>query len=161
MNTNSQRKGGRKATSARRKAAKKAVASKTDVKAPIKIGIQLGVKGAGAGELDELTRLFGEELRELDVSSVALAEGGNLPAGAKGMGLVAIGSVVVKLLGGKAFTNVIAAAKAWLARGERQVKLTVNGQTLELKSATVAQQEMLITTWMKAVSANSPVPAHG
>jgi hypothetical protein len=50
--------------------------------------------GGGDAELDELTRLFGEELRGLDVGSVELTESANLPQGSKAIALAAIDTML-------------------------------------------------------------------
>lgn len=116
------------------------------------VGLQLSSKG-GEGELDELTRQLRDELLNLDVDDVQLVSKGAPPAEAKGFGLLAVGGLIVKFVGSKAFANVVAAVGVWLARDKgRTAKLKIGDETIELSGLSAKQQQALIDTWTKKVA---------
>jgi hypothetical protein len=76
-------------------------------------------------ELDRLTRQLRDEIDELDAESVELAQGTDVPPGAKGEPIT-IGSIVVALASAGVFTGLIELLKSWALRRE--------GRTVTLKA---------------------------
>ncbi len=103
-----------------------------------------------AHELDELTAAMRRELLQLDVQSVDRVSGGPAPEGAKGIELAELGALVVSL--GKAtpvLGQVVAVIEAWVARSpNRTVKLTLDGDTLELNGMSERDQRQVVKDWM-------------
>lgn len=101
-------------------------------------------------EMEELTAAVRRELLLLDVQSVDRVAGGPAPEGAKGIELAAIGALIVNL--GQAapvLGQVVAAIQAWAARSpNRTVKLTLDGDTLEVGGISESQQHDVIRDWM-------------
>ena len=101
-------------------------------------------------ELEELTAAVRRELLLLDVASVDRVSGGPAPDGAKGIELAAIGALIVNL--GKAtpvLGQVVEVIQAWAARApNRTVKLTLDGDTLELNGVSERDQRQVIKDWM-------------
>jgi hypothetical protein len=101
-------------------------------------------------EMEELTAAIRRELLQLDVQSVDRISGGPAPDGAKGIELAAIGALIVNL--GKAtpvLGQVIDVIQAWAARSpNRTVKLTLEGDTLELGGMSETQQRQGVKDWM-------------
>lgn len=101
-------------------------------------------------EMEELTAAIRRELLQLDVQSVDRVSGGPAPEGAKGIELAALGALIVNL--GKAtpvLGQVIDVIQAWAARSpNRTVKLTLEGDTLELGGMSETQQRQVVKDWM-------------
>lgn len=101
-------------------------------------------------EMEELTAAIRRELLQLDVQSVDRVSGGPAPEGAKGVELAALGALIVNL--GKAMPvlgQVIDVIQAWAARSpNRTVKLTLEGDTLELGGMSETQQRQVVKDWM-------------
>ena len=87
---------------------------------------------------ERLGRQLRDELRALDVDEVTAVEGAAPPPGSKG----AVGLLTEWLVtlsgGGGVFVSVIGTIKAWLGgrAGAHKVTVTIDGDTLELSSAT-------------------------
>ena len=103
-----------------------------------------------AEELLELTQRLRGELLELDVDAVALRTEGEVPEGAKGIELLAIGGLIVKFaLKASVLRSVVDTTTAWLQRQQgRSVKLTLDGDTLEVTGVSSEQQSQLIEQWV-------------
>lgn len=101
-------------------------------------------------ELFELTQGLRGELLELDVEAVGLGSEGEAPDGAKGLELLAIGGLVVKFaLNSSVLKSVVDATVAWLGRqGARSVKLSLDGDTLELTGVSSDEQSKLVEQWI-------------
>lgn len=104
-----------------------------------------------------------QELLELDVDSVKPASTGTAPTGSKGIDPATVGAIVVALKGSVDLaTQVVATVKSWLHRSgtnnvAQVLKLTMNGQSIELSAATIDQQQQLIDAFVAAAS--DPKPA--
>lgn len=111
---------------------------------------------ADPDQVDELAQHLRLELLELDVESVSPATTGPAPEGSKGLELAAIGALLVHVAGSaNALTTVIQAMRSWLRRdspARRSITLSIGGNTLELTSATDAQQQELIEQFVRAAS---------
>lgn len=106
--------------------------------------------------MDEAARSLRSDLLQLDVPDVRSVSAGEAPPGAKGVELAAVGALVVVLQGSVGLVDqVVSTVRAWLRRSpspERTLKLTLNGQTLELSAATEAQQQQLVEEFVKAAA---------
>ncbi|TCO40112.1 hypothetical protein EV646_11826 [Kribbella antiqua] len=117
--------------------------------------VRLGVVEAGAddGRLEELALLLRQELLELDdVPAVEHYHEGEAPEGARS-GLAAIAGVLsVSLVPGlQAIGVVVAVVRDWLRRSgsARQVKMTIDGDTIELSGANDEAQRQLVDAFVR------------
>jgi hypothetical protein len=103
-----------------------------------------------AEELADLTRRLRTELLDLDIDSVEHVAGGVAPEGAKGVELLSIGGLVVQFVrGADVLRSVVSTTAAWLRRQEaRSVKLTLDGDTLEVTGLSSEEQSGLIEVWV-------------
>lgn len=101
-------------------------------------------------ELFGLTQGLREELLELDVDDVELAADGAAPDGSKGPELLALGGLAIKfVLSSSVLKSVVDTTVAWLGRQEaRSVKLTLDGDTLELTGVSSEEQSRLVEQWI-------------
>ncbi len=101
-------------------------------------------------ELERLTNALRDELLELPVSAVDPAPAPPPPPGTRAGESAAAGVLLVALLGGSgALPMVVEGVRAWLARaGGRSVKLSADGDVLELSGISSQQQERLIEAWL-------------
>ncbi|MEV7038810.1 hypothetical protein [Amycolatopsis sp. NPDC051061] len=105
---------------------------------------------ADAEELDGLARRLRAELTTLDVELGAVP--GELPAGAKAADPVTIGSLMVAFsAAGGVFPGLVETLKDWLGRqaGKHRIKVTVDGDTVELERATSAERQQLIDAFVR------------
>jgi hypothetical protein len=101
-------------------------------------------------ELAELTGRLRGALLELDVDAVEPASGGAAPEGAKGVELLAIGGLVIRFAMSSAMLrSVVDVASGWMSRQQaRSVKLTLDGDTLEVTGTSSEEQQRLIDLWV-------------
>jgi hypothetical protein len=105
--------------------------------------------GADAEEAERLGRGLRAELGELDVDGIRAVGGGEVPPGAKGV--EAVGELLVTLSGaGGVLATVVATIRDWLGRrgNAGKITLTIDGDSLELSSATAAERDRLIDTFV-------------
>ena len=105
-----------------------------------------------AEDRERLGRQLRDELRELDVDEVSSAAGAPAPDGAKSGAAASLTEWLVTLSsGGGVFVTVIATIKDWLSRrdGAHTVRVTINGDTLELSRATPVERAELIETFVR------------
>ena len=108
--------------------------------------------GADAEETERLARQLRNELRSLDVDQVVPVPDGEAPPGSKGVDAAAITQLLVTLsASGGVIATVVATVRDWLGRrsGGSAVTLTIDGDTLELSSATAAEKAELIDTFVR------------
>lgn len=103
-----------------------------------------------ADELADLTQRLRGELLDLDVEAVELASGAEAPEGAKGLELLGIGGLVVRFaLRSEVLRSVVDTTVAWLGRQRaRSVKLSLDGDTLEVSGVSTDEQRRLIELWV-------------
>jgi hypothetical protein len=103
-----------------------------------------------AEELAQLTNRLRDELLDLDVEAVYSASGGAAPDSSKGVGLLAAGGLVVRfVLRQDLLQSIIDGVRSWLGRQHaRSIKLTLDGDSLELTSVTSAEQDRLVELWV-------------
>jgi hypothetical protein len=108
--------------------------------------------GTDPEDRERLGRQLRNELRDLDVDEVSTVEGAVPPEGAKSGTAAALTEWLVTLSsGGGVFVTVIATIKDWLSRrgGAHKVSVTIDGDTLELSSATPVERAELIETFVR------------
>jgi hypothetical protein len=114
--------------------------------------------------LATMTETLRQDLLALDVDSVKRLSGGTAPNGSKGIDPAAVGAILVALKGSvELATQVVAAVKSWMKRGNSKtatqvLKLTMNGQSIELSAATLDQQQQLVDAFVSAAANPQPAP---
>jgi hypothetical protein len=105
--------------------------------------------GMDAEEMARLTRRLRVELLDLDVHAVRLANDREAPQDSKAFGLLAVGGLVVRFLGQEVLKSIVDGARSWLTRQRcRSIKLTIDGDLLELTGASSVEQDRLIDLWV-------------
>jgi hypothetical protein len=100
---------------------------------------------ADAEEAARLASWLQEQLRELDVDDVSPVRKGPPPPGAKSAGVLAVGTLVVKVATSTGLASVVATIRSWLAGSrERSVKITLAGDTLEVRGIDDDEQRRLV-----------------
>lgn len=101
-----------------------------------------------AEQMAALVSYLRAELLEADVDDVVQPQASEAPPGTRATGIAAAGTLLVTLgQSADALRSVLATIGSWLSRGAgapRGVKVSIDGDTLELTKATPAQQESLI-----------------
>ena len=95
-----------------------------------------------AADVQALARALRLELLRLDVEGVDLVTEQSLPEGAKGLALVS-GALQVRAVA-RELRAIIAGLRGWIARNNRSVTITLDGDTLTLSAASSKDQERLI-----------------
>jgi hypothetical protein len=103
-----------------------------------------------AEELAELTGQLRSELLDLDVDAVQQATGGEVPEDSKGVGWPAASELVVRVVASpEVLMSLIRGIRSWLGRNRvRSVKLTLDGDSLEVSGMSSAEQDRLIDLWV-------------
>jgi len=96
-------------------------------------------------ELLLLTEQLRVALLDLDIDDVDARTDGDAPTGSKSAGLVE--SLVVKL-GVTAVTAAVEKIRDWAGRSGRSVKISIDGDSIELTGVTTAQQQQLLDIWL-------------
>lgn len=101
-------------------------------------------------ELAKLTDRLRAELLDLDVYAVQQPVRGEAPEDSKGPGLLAVGELMVRLVvSPEVLARIIGGVRSWLGRNRvRSVKLTLDGDTLEVSGVSSAEQDRLINLWV-------------
>jgi Effector Associated Constant Component 1 len=112
---------------------------------------------ADAEEVERLGRQLGAELRELDVDSVQPAGQRPAPDGAKGVATSLTELLITMSGAGGVLSTVVATIRDWLGRRRDagKVVLTIDGDTLELTSATTAERAELVDAFVRRHSAGA------
>jgi len=108
--------------------------------------------GTDPEDSERLGRQLRNELRGLDVDEVIPVAAPAAPPGAKSGATASLTEWLVTLsAGGGVFVSVIATIKDWLGRraGAHKVRLTIDGDTLELSSASPTERAELIETFVR------------
>jgi hypothetical protein len=129
--------------------------------------LQISEEEADAARLAEVTGYLRAELLQLDVENVTTPQSGDVPPGARVVGIAAVGTLLVAL--GQSvdgLRSVVSAIRDGLRRGEgtqRTVRLELDGDALELSQASAADQERLIELFVArhATGEGGPWPASG
>ncbi|GAB2668823.1 effector-associated constant component EACC1 [Kribbella swartbergensis] len=116
--------------------------------------VRVGVveQGSDDARLEELALLLRQELLALDVRAVEPYREGEAPEGSRG-GLAAIAGVLsVSLAPGlQVLGTVVSVVRDWLRRSGsgRTVKVTIDGDTIELTGANDAVQQQLVDAFVR------------
>ncbi len=108
--------------------------------------------GTDPEDRERLGRQLRNELRDLDIDEVSTVAGAPPPEGSKSGTSAALTEWLVTLSsGGGVFVTVIETIKDWLSRraGAHKVSVTIDGDTLELSSATPVERAELIETFVR------------
>lgn len=116
------------------------------------IEVRVGLAGSDldSDALADCAAMLGHELAELDVDEVAPLPAGEAPAGAKGVELLAIGALVVKLARSrKVLGQMVDMLRDWLRRNHADsIRLEIDGDVLEIKGVSQEERKTLIDTWV-------------
>jgi hypothetical protein len=111
---------------------------------------------ADAAELQDATSQLRRELLELDVDDVKAPEGEEAPAGTRGAVGGEIGTLLVAA-GRAAIGPLVAAIQSWVARrASRSVKLTIDGDSIEVSNVSPEDQRELIQSFLARHAPESP-----
>jgi len=113
--------------------------------------VDLTEPGSDDERLEELSLRLAQELRELDVDAVAAAGDGEAPEGSRSALAAVAGALVVSMRPTTAqLFSVVAAIRDWLRRSpvQRTVKVTIEGDTLELTGASDELQRRVVEDWI-------------
>ena len=129
--------------------------------APVSLVVSVGDRTANDEEIDRLTRRLRQQLIELDVNLVEMASGGPVPAGAKAVDPVAVGTLVVTLLPA-VVPKVLEFLHAWMLRDRgRTVKIrAASGDTsfdVEYTPGVTSEEDLkkLLQTFSEALARTS------
>ena len=100
-----------------------------------------------------LTEQLRTALLDLDVDAIDTLTADRAPDGSKAAGLVE--SLVVKL-GVATVTKTVGKIREWVGRSGRSVKVTIDGDSIELTDATTAQQQQLLDVWLARHATSRP-----
>lgn len=110
--------------------------------------------GADDERLEALTSGLRRELSALDVDQVTRVREGELPAGARGIEVAAVGAMLVVLKqSADLVIGIVGAIRSWLVAAPpgRAVEISVGDKSLKVTSATAEQQEALISEFVEAL----------
>jgi hypothetical protein len=116
--------------------------------------VRLGVveEGSDDARLEELALLLRQELLTLDVRSVEPYHEGEAPDGSRGALAAIAGMLSVSVAPGvQAVGAIVAVVRGWLRRSgnERTVKLTIDGDVIELTGASDQAQQQLVDAFIR------------
>lgn len=130
-----------------------------DAREPLRIVLALEAEpGADREETERLSRQLRGELLQLDVDGVAAVPDGAAPPGAKGDAVSVAQWLVTLSATGGVFATVIATVRDWLSRrsGAQGIKITIDGDTLELERATAGERTELIEAFVRRHEGAAP-----
>lgn len=118
----------------------------------LRVHVVLADDGASdADALSETAGRLGEELSGLDVDAVEPVSVGEAPPGAKGVELVALGVLVVRLARSrKVLGQVVDAIRDWATRNAGQhVRMEIDGDVIDVTGVSDADRAALIDAWLQ------------
>jgi hypothetical protein len=108
-----------------------------------------GKADSDPAELDALTRELRRRLLELDVESVSAVRDQDVPEGAKPIDAITIGSLLVTL-SPAVLQSVVSLVDTWASnRRVKSVKLTLEGDSIELTDAAPEDQQRLLELFLE------------
>jgi hypothetical protein len=111
-------------------------------------------EGEDAGELLAVASRLREELLTLDVDDVRPVEAGTTPDGAKGVAALT-GWLAVQLGSAEGLRAVVALVRGWAGRRQREVEVTIGGDTLRISGVSTEEQEKIVDAWLARHAAGS------
>jgi hypothetical protein len=100
-------------------------------------------------ELADLTTHLRGELLDLDVEAVESPRLGEPPPGSRAVDLVALGTLIVTFAKPELVVAVVTAVQAWLGSSHRRsVKITLDGDVLELTGLSSKEQRQVVDQWL-------------
>ncbi|MGZ4221336.1 MAG: effector-associated constant component EACC1 [Solirubrobacteraceae bacterium] len=119
--------------------------------------LEVGLESdADAAELQVATSQLRSELLELDVDDVQAPSSGAAPPGVRGVATGEIGTLLVAA-GRAAIGPIVAAIQSWVARrASRSVKLTIDGDSIEVSNVSPEDQHELIESFLARHAPDSP-----
>ncbi len=99
-----------------------------------------------SADIQALARALRGELLRLDVEEVDLVTEETLPEGAKGLAVIS-GLLNVRTIT-EELRSIIGGLRSWIARNNRSVTITLDGDTLTLSTASSEEQEKLINLFI-------------
>jgi Effector Associated Constant Component 1 len=130
-----------------------------DAGEPLRMVLALEAEpGADPEETERLSRQLRVELLQLDVDGVAAVPDGDAPPRAKGDAVSVAQWLVTLSATGGVFATVIATVRDWLGRrsGAQGIKVTIDGDTLELDRATADERSELIEAFVRRHDGSGP-----
>jgi hypothetical protein len=115
----------------------------------LEVGVQLDAgPDADDQEIEELTAGLRRELLELDVNSVVRVREGEVPPGARGLDIMALGSLLFR--SPELLKTVAVVAQSWASsRAGRSIELHSGGDALKLTGVSSDQQRQLIAMFVE------------
>lgn len=116
----------------------------------LEVRLTLVAGGLDEDSLAECATALGDELAELDVEAVEPAAAGDAPEGAKGVELLAVGALVVKLASSaKVLRQVLDTVRDWVQRNDAEkVRLEIGGDVIEVEGASPEERRALVDAWL-------------
>jgi hypothetical protein len=124
------------------------------------IHIQLVTATAEPVEIEVAALRLRQELLSLDVDDVRPVEGGVAPAGSRAADIAVAGALLLTLKKSLPLVRqVLEAVRSWAQREPvcRNARLTIGDKTIELTGVSSAQQDRLITEFLRAMSLETPL----
>jgi len=105
-------------------------------------------------EIEKITRQLREEILELDVEAVDFVSAGEAPVKAKAGDPVAWGTLILTAAVsggvGSVAATLASMLQSWLTHQSKgNIKLEIDGDKLEVKSAKSKEQQQLINAWLE------------
>lgn len=123
------------------------------------VGLRLDIvlePDADDAELELAAAQLRQELLELDVDAVERPPGDPAPPGARGIEVGVLGALLVEA-GRGAVGAVVQTIHGWVARrSSRTVKITLDGDSIELTNASEEEQRRLIESFLARHAAGAP-----
>jgi hypothetical protein len=123
------------------------------------VGMRLDIElepDADEAELEFAAAQLRQELLELDVDAVERPPGEPAPPGARGVEAGLLGTLLVAA-GKGAIGAVVHTIQGWVARRpSRKVKLTLDGDSIELTNASEDEQRLLIESFLARHESDRP-----
>ncbi len=121
---------------------------------PSAVTVRVDPRDGDGDELADLTSRLRAELLDLDVDAVEPLTGEAAPGLAKGLADVA-GWLVVHLGTAAGVRTVVDALRAWTARTQREVEISLDGDTLRVTGLSGTEQEKIIDAWLSRHAARA------
>lgn len=100
-------------------------------------------------ELAGLCKDLREEILDLDVEDVSLAECGPAPRGAKGQSSSSIDTLLVTLSNSAVIVALVGLLQSWIRRGAgRHVILRLGQDVIEVRNGSSEQETLLVKSWL-------------